>query len=157
MIRIVPADLRDPELIDFLEAHLRDLAPISPPESQHALNVEELRGPGIRMWAAYTEEGLAGTVALAALESGHEELKSMRTDPAQRGRGIGGSLVRHALADARRRGVIRISLETGSQPFFAPARALYRGIGFADCGPFGSYIDDPSSVYLTLELESPSP
>lgn len=152
MIQISPADLHDPELIGFLEAHLADLAPISPPESQHALDVEALRKPEVRMWAAYAEGELVGTVALAELHDGHEELKSMRTSPAQRGKGIGKQLVSHALADARSRGVSRVSLETGSETFFAPARALYLGVGFAGCDPFGSYVEDPNSVYMTIEL-----
>jgi len=31
---------------------------------------------------------------------------------------------------------MRLSLETGSQPFFEPARALYLRHGFAECEPF---------------------
>ncbi|GGB88596.1 GCN5 family N-acetyltransferase [Knoellia flava TL1] len=145
-------DPADPELLDFLRAHLDDLAPTAPPESRHALDVEGLRQPGIRMWVARDEGRLVGTVALAPLEPGHEELKSMRTSPESRGRGVGGSLLRHALADARARGVTRVSLETGSMEFFVPARSLYRGAGFAECPPFGSYVEDPNSTFLTLLL-----
>nr|WP_231747290.1 GNAT family N-acetyltransferase [Auraticoccus cholistanensis] len=129
------------------------MAPTAPPESRHALDVTGLRAPGVRLWVAREEPDVVlGTVALAAVAPGHEELKSMRTDPAHRGRGIASRLLRHALVDARRRGVARVSLETGSMDFFAPARALYRKHGFVGCGPFGSYRPDPNSTFMTLEL-----
>ena len=61
-------------------------------------------------------------------------------------------MLRHLLGDAASRGVRQLALETGSTEFFAPARALYAGAGFAVCGPFGDYRDDPHSVYMTLTL-----
>ena len=36
--------------------------------------------------------------------------------------------------------------------FFAPARAFYARAGFAPCPPFGSYVDDPNSTFMTLVL-----
>ena len=32
------------------------------------------------------------------------------------------------------------------------AHALYRQHGFIDCGPFGDYMPDPNSVFITLDL-----
>jgi putative acetyltransferase len=37
----------------------------------------------------------------------------------------------------------RLSLETGSWPYFLPARALYARHGFVECGPFGDYRERP--------------
>ena len=144
------ADFGDPALRSFLQAHLDDLAPTAPAESRHALELGELQKDGIRLWVALRAGVLVGTGALAALEPGHEELKSMRTDPAHRGAGIASALLRVLLADARGRGIERISLETGSMEFFAPARRLYARHGFVECDPFGSYVEDPNSTYLTL-------
>ncbi|MFW5474704.1 GNAT family N-acetyltransferase [Knoellia sp. CPCC 206450] len=152
VLTIHDADLGDPELLAFLQAHLDDLAPTAPAESRHALDVDGLRRPGVRMWVARDEGRLVGTVALAPLDPGHEELKSMRTSPESRGRGVGGALLRHALDDARERGLARVSLETGSMEFFAPARSLYRAAGFTECAPFGSYVEDPNSTFFTLVL-----
>lgn len=76
----------------------------------------------------------------------------MRTEPALRGAGIASAMLRHAVDDARARGVLRLSLETGSQPFFAPARAMYAKHGFAECPPFGAYRPDPHSTFMTLAL-----
>lgn len=147
------ADFADPALAAFLQAHLDDLAPTAPPCSQHALGLEGLRRPDVRLWTATADASLVGTVALAPVTAGHEELKSMRTDPERRGAGIASALLRHALDDARARGVARISLETGSQPFFAAARALYAKHGFAECPPFGGYRPDPNSTFMTLGLQ----
>lgn len=152
VLRIVPASLDDPIVVGFIEAHLRELAPQSPVESQHALGTDALRAPGVRVWAALDERDVVGTVALAPLGDGHEELKSMRADPSRRGAGIGASILTHALDDTRGRGIARVSLETGSAAYFAPARRLYRRFGFRECRPFGSYADDPHSVYFTLDL-----
>jgi putative acetyltransferase len=151
-LTITRADFGDPALVAFLQAHLDDIAPTAPAESQHALDLQGLAAPDIRLWVATSGTSLVGTGALAALETGHEELKSMRTDPAQRGRGVARRLVDHLLRDARERGVRQISLETGSQDFFAPARTLYEKAGFTVCPPFGSYWEDPNSVFMTLRL-----
>jgi putative acetyltransferase len=58
----------------------------------------------------------------------------------------------HIMDDARRQGCTRLSLETGSMAYFAPARALYARAGFTVCGPFGDYVDDPNSVFMTRTL-----
>ena len=76
----------------------------------------------------------------------------MRTDPDHRGQGIAGEMLAHVLADARERGVGRVSLETGSMDFFVPARRFYTGAGFVPCDPFGGYRQDPNSVFMTREL-----
>ena len=147
------ADFDDPALSAFLEEHLADMAPHSPLESQHALDLSALRQPTVQLWVAWKEQRIAGTCALAVLTPGHEELKSMRTNPDFRGKGVASQLLRHALSNARERKVARISLETGSMQFFAPARALYKKHGFDQCQPFGSYIEDPHSQYMTRSLK----
>jgi putative acetyltransferase len=153
-VSIERANFADPALAFFLQAHLDDLEPISPPESRHALDLAALQAPGVRLWVARAggTGALVGTCGLAALTDDHEELKSMRTDPAFRGQGIARRLLEMIIDDSRRRGVRRISLETGSADFFAVARDLYTRAGFVECGPFGRYVADPHSTFMTLEL-----
>ena len=62
-------------------------------------------------------------------------------------------MLRHIIDVARTTGLTRLSLETGSWAYFNPARSLYRKHGFAECGPFGDYVADPNSVFMTLELD----
>ena len=145
-----------PAVQEFLSAHLAELAPTAPPESRHALDATRLFAPEVRLFVVTADEAVVGTAALVPLESAHEELKSMRTAPSWRGRGVAGALVRHVLDDARGRGIRRVSLETGTADFFAPARRLYARTGFRECAPFGHYDEDPHSVFLTVRFP-PSP
>src|SRR5690606_12298364 len=75
-----------------------------------------------------------------------------RTVASRQRRGVASALLRHILSEAKRRGYTRLSLETGSMAYFEPARSLYRKFGFKECPPFADYVDDPNSVYMTLEL-----
>ena len=147
-------DLRDPRIAAFLDEHLADMRAASPPESVFALDLEGLRQPHIRFWSAWTDDGrtLAGSGALKQIDATHGEIKSMRTAKHLRGRGVAGALLTHLLAQARASGWERLSLETGSQPFFAPARALYARHGFTPCPAFEGYSDDPTSYFMTLRL-----
>lgn len=149
-------ELRDPRIAAFLQEHLADMRRVSPPESVHALDLDGLRQPGIRFWTGWTQrpdgEALVATAALKRLDGAHAELKSMRTAAALRGQGIAARMLVHVLDEARARGYLRLSLETGSQAFFAPARALYAKHGFEDCGPFGAYGPDPYSHFMTRLL-----
>lgn len=149
---IVLGDLTDPRVLRLLADHLADMHATSPPESVHALDVSGLRHPAVTFWALTEGDAVLGCVALKQLDAEHGELKSMRADAAARGRGLGRLLLQHVVAEARARGYRRLSLETGAEDFFAPARALYTGSGFTETEPFADYRLDPNSVFLTLEL-----
>ncbi len=145
-------DLTGSEIAAFLEAHIRDMRAVSPPQSKHALDLDGLRRPGITFWTVWDGAALVGCGAIKALDAGHAEIKSMRVDAARRRDGIGSRLLAHALDAARADGHRRVSLETGSMPFFEPARRLYAKFGFVACPPFGDYVEDPNSVFMTRPL-----
>ncbi len=151
-------DLSDPRIADSLEEHLNDMRATSPPESVHALDLSKLRDPSVHFWSAWRGEAgaadstLVGTAAIKRLDAQHAELKSMRTSAAHRGKGIAKTVLQHVVEQARALGFQRLSLETGTQPFFAPAHKLYLAYGFEPCGPFGSYTLDPHSRFLTMAL-----
>ena len=142
-------DLSGPEIAAFLEEHIQDMRSVSPPESKHALDLAALKAPSIRFWTMWQDDLLIGCGALKTLSHDHVELKSMRIRTSHRGLGYSTELLHFLLDQARWQGAERISLETGSMPFFAPARALYRRHGFIDCAPFGAYKPDPNSVFMT--------
>lgn len=152
----VPIAIEDPsapDIVELLSEHLADMHAESPPESVHALDVERLRASHITFVAARDDAGaLLGVGALAELDASHGELKSMRTARPARGRGVAGMVLENLLALARERGYSRVSLETGSQEYFAAAHRLYARHGFTECGPFGSYSEDPNSRFFTLDL-----
>jgi putative acetyltransferase len=81
----------------------------------------------------------------------------MHTAEIARRRGFGGGMLRHIVGAARARGMTRLSLETGSSDYFRPAAALYAAHGFVRCAPFEGYVEDPNSLFLTLDLSAPRP
>jgi putative acetyltransferase len=145
-------DLTGPEIAELLDDHIQDMRATSPPESKHALDLDGLRKPDITFWTVWEEDQLVGCGAIKELDSTHGEIKSMRTSRLHRRKGVATFVLRHILNEAARRGYQRVSLETGSMPFFEPARRLYRSHGFCDCAPFAGYRDDPNSVFLTKDL-----
>jgi putative acetyltransferase len=151
-MRITLDDLTDPAVIALLDGHVSQLRSISPPESSHALDLDGLRAPGVTFWVARDGSEVLGCGALTEVAAGHGEVKSMRTAPTAQRRGVARAVLGEILGEARRRGLARVSLETGSDGFFAPARALYAAHGFTECGPFGGYRLDPHSTFMTLEL-----
>jgi putative acetyltransferase len=69
-----------------------------------------------------------------------------------RGRGLSRRMLSHIEATARADGLRNLSLETGVQPGFASARALYERAGYGYCGPFEGYGPDPNSCFMTKAL-----
>lgn len=146
-------DPRRADVVALLQEHLADMRATSPPESIHALDVDALAVPAITFVTARDDGVLLGCGALKALGDGHAEIKSMRTTDAARGRGVATEVLGWLLAEARARGLTRVSLETGTQDYFAAAHRLYVRHGFVDCEPFGDYTLDPHSRFLTLALD----
>ena len=145
-------DLSRPKIHALLNEHLQSMHELSPPESVHALDLEKLRASGITFWSAWDGSQLLGCGALKELDPRHGVVKSMRTPNARRRQGIGRAILAHIVGVARSRGYERLSLETGSVAAFAPAHRLYESFGFAFCGPFGEYVDDPNSRFMTIRL-----
>jgi putative acetyltransferase len=145
-------DLRGAEIQALLREHLQSMTLYSPAESIHALDLDALRRPEVSFWTVWEGEALLGCGALQALDAHHGEIKSMRTASAHRRKGAARIMLDHIIAEAKRRGYTRLSLETGSHVAFKPAHALYASRGFSFCEPFAPYKPDPYSVFMTRTL-----
>jgi putative acetyltransferase len=145
-------DLSRPEIAELLKEHLASAFVHSPPESVHTLPIEGLRSPDITFWSVWENGELLGCGALKELDLQHGEIKSMRTASAHLRKGVARAVLYQIIVEAKRRGYRRLSLETGSMAAFEPARQLYAACGFSYCEPFGDYVNDPNSVFMTLEL-----
>ena len=145
-------DPRSADVVALLEAHLALMRSLSPPEDVHALDLYGLTLPEVHFCSVRRDGTLLAIGALQDLGGGHGELKSMHTAGHLRRSGLGRLMVRHLLDEARRRGLTRASLETGTQPEFGAARSLYAAEGFTECGPFGGYAPSPWSTFMTREL-----
>jgi putative acetyltransferase len=150
-------DVDDPRREDvsaLLLEHLTFARAVTPPEGVFALDLGGLRDPAITFFSLREDGALLGVGALKQLDPAHAEIKSMHTAAAARGRGVARAMVDHLLAVAAARGVRRVSLETGTQAAFTPARALYASAGFVPCGPFADYPESDTSAFMTLALDA---
>lgn len=152
MFAIRPDDLSSAPTRALLALHLAGMQADSPPDAVFALDLSGLQAPGIQVWTAWDGDSLAGVAALRTLADGTGELKSMRTHPDHLRRGVAAALLRHIIGRARRAGMTRLSLETGSGASFDAALTLYRGHGFVDGAPFGDYERSAFNQFLHLTL-----
>ena len=141
------------DLALLMERHSSDMhSPEVPPESIHMLDAGELAKPGIDFFVMREDGHPVGMGALKRIEADHAEIKSMHVLIEVRGRGLARRLLDRLITEAKAAGYRRLSLETGAQPMFAAARALYARAGFAECPAFEGYGPDPNSVFMTRAL-----
>lgn len=152
MFDIRPDDLTGEQTRALLALHLSGMHANSPAGSVFALDLSGLTMPDVTAWGVWNGDTLAGIGAFKVLGDGSAELKSMRTHPDHLRRGVAAALLDHIIAEARRRGITRLSLETGSGPAFDPALALYRKRGFANGEAFGDYTPSTFNQFLHLSL-----
>jgi putative acetyltransferase len=141
-----------PDLALLHSRHRDAMHADTPPESIHMLPAGALAAPGISFFVMREGGAALGMGALKRIDAQHAEIKSMHILHEARGRGLARQMLAHLLAEAKAAGFARLSLETGAQPSFAAARALYARAGFAECGPFEGYRPDPMSSFMTRAL-----
>ncbi|WP_328744098.1 GNAT family N-acetyltransferase [Streptomyces sp. NBC_00285] len=151
-MKIVVDDLLGPQIAGFLAEHVQQMRSITPVESKHALDLDELRKPEITFWSVMDGDSLVGCGAIKRLDADHAELKSMRTTPTRKRSGVASMLLEHIVTETKRMGFTRLSLETGAADFFLPARKLYEKFGFVDCEAFADYQPDSNSTFMTRVL-----
>ena len=152
MLVIKSGDFEDDRVKTLLTRHLEGMHANSPPGHVFALDWSGLQTPDISFYALWEDEELLGVGALKELGPRAGEIKSMRTAEAHLRRGVAARILEHIIAEARRRGYTRLSLETGSGPPFEPALQLYRKYGFTEGGAFGDYVKSPFNQFLHLDL-----
>lgn len=91
-------------------------------------------------------DGRAVGCGAVVLGDGDGELKRMYVTPECRGMGVARRLLERLESAAIARGCRHLRLETG--PYQPEALGLYARCGYARCGRFGTYADDPLSVFM---------
>lgn len=147
------ADFDNEDVCELIALHQRRAYEASPPGTSFALDLAGLQRPEITLFELRDGARLLGIGALMALPERAGEVKSMRTADSALRRGIGGAILSHIEAEARRRGYTRILLETGNNETYAPANALYRQHGFTRRGPFGDYVESGFNIFYEKALK----
>jgi putative acetyltransferase len=149
MVSIARESPVSPDLALLFQRHTEAMFADTPPESIHMLDAGDLDADGISFYVMRESGKPIGMGAFMRLDAGHAEIKSMHVLREMRGRGLARLMLDHLIKAAQAAGHHRLSLETGSQPGFLAARRLYERAGFSECAPFGTYVIDPNSVYMT--------
>ena len=136
----------------LMTRHTQAMHADTPPESIHMMDAGQLATPAIAFFVMREEGEPVGMGAFKRIDAAHAEIKSMHVLSELRGRGLARAMLDHLMAEARAAGITRLSLETGAQDSFGPARGLYLAAGFAFCPPFEGYVEDPNSVFMTCTL-----
>ena len=134
-------------LITELEAQLD---PLYPPESRHGYSVEKLIAQAVAFFVLRDDEVPAGCSGVQLFGTEYGELKRMYVRPQFRGLGFGKLLLNHLADHARAHGVGLLRLETGIHQ--AEAISLYERMGFQRIPPFGTYVEDPLSVFFEKRI-----
>jgi putative acetyltransferase len=145
-------DLSSEQTRGLLAIHLAGMHENTPAGHVFALDLSGLQAPGVTVWSAWRGDAIAGIAALKELDAASGEVKSMRTHPDHLRRGVAAALLDHIIGEARRRGLSRLSLETGRGPSFEPALVLYRRSGFVGGAAFGDYEASDFNQFLHLDL-----
>jgi len=137
------------ELAHVLQVHWLFCTSSTPIEHVYALDASKLFSPDITVFGARIDGELVGVGAMRKLDAHHAELKSMHTLAKSRGSGVGKAMVAHIEDFARSNGIERMSLETGTNEAFRPARELYKSLGYQSCEAFGDYVLSEDNTCMT--------
>ena len=140
------------ELAQVLQVHWLFCTSSTPIEHVYALDASKLFTPDITVFGARIDGELVGVGSMRKLADHHAELKSMHTLAKSRGLGIGKAMVAHIEEFAKDNGVDRMSLETGTNEAFRPARELYKSLGYESCDAFGDYVLSEDNMCMTKSI-----
>lgn len=156
-IKIVRTRSFDRDVLVLIQHHSTLMRSTSPPESVHTLEAKDLAGDNIEFYTLKENGALLGIAALKIHLQLGGEIKSMHIIKAARGQGLSHRFGNFLIARARTLGFPSLYLETGVEPEFYAARALYKKLGFKPCAPFADYTKDPNSLFMHLDLNATTP
>ena len=154
MLKSIEGNFDNPDVHELLVKHFIELRSVSPQGSAHVLDIAGLKDPSIKFWSLWDENDLVGSGALKFLDKQHGEFKSIRVNDKFKNKGYALKIINHLIDQAKKLNIRRLSLETGSGEFFAPARKIFIKYGFKACEPFSHYKDDINSVYMSMLISN---
>jgi N-acetylglutamate synthase and related acetyltransferases len=125
MIKSIENNFDHPKVNHLLIKHFIELRSVSSKGSTHVLDIPGLKDPSIKFWSLWNNNHLIGCGALKFIGQNHGEFKSIRVSDGFRNRGIGNKIISHLIIQAKKLGIKKLSIETGSGNFFLPARKTF--------------------------------
>ena len=153
-MKSIEGNFDNSEVLELLNKHFIELRSVSPEGSTHVLDIEGLKDQNIKFWSLWEDNQLMGCGALKFLNKEHGEFKSIRLVDSFRKKGNGIKILKHLIFEAKKLNIKKISVETGTGDFFAPARKLFSKCGFKLCKPFAHYKEDPNSCYMSMLISN---
>jgi ribosomal-protein-alanine N-acetyltransferase len=147
-VRVRPMRLQDLDRIIEIAREL-ETAPLWPRSAYERL----LSQPGrVTLVAAEDEGGAIAGFAVAVLVPPEAEIETVAVRLPSQKRGMGRALLEGVAAEIRTRGITLVHLEVRASN--QPALALYRRVGFTECGRRSGYYADPieDAIILSLDL-----
>jgi putative acetyltransferase len=139
-------------MVADLNAYLR---PLSPPQFQFQMTAEQMAGADTTVFVARDASGAAvGMGSLKVEDAQLGEVKRMFTNPSVRGAGAGRLILKAVEAEAKKKGLEVLKLETGSTAGFEAAWRIYERGGFVQCGAFLDYPDSGFSRFYEKKLRT---
>ena len=151
-MKSIEGNFNNPKVNELLTKHFIELRSVSPAGSAHVLDIAGLKDQSIKFWSLWDNDELIGCGALKFLDKIHGEFKSIRVVDKFRKKGVGEKIINHLIEEAKKLGIKKLSIETGSGKFFEPARKLFAKCDFQPCLPFAQYKEDPNSCFYTKDL-----
>ena len=153
-MKSVEGNFNNSEVLELLNKHFIELRSVSPDGSAHVLDIEGLKDQNIKFWILWEDNLFMGCGALKFLNKEHGEFKSIRLVDSFRKKGNGIEILKHLIFEAKKLNINKISVETGTGDFYAPARKLFNKCGFKLCKPFAHYKEDPNSCYMSMLISN---
>lgn len=139
-----------PDVVALIEASDAYSLERYPPEGHFGTDIAGLKAPDVTFVVARRGDVAEGCGAVKWFGDGTAELKRIFVADTARGLGLGRRIMSGLEAIAAERGVKTLYLETG--PLNTEAVAMYRRLGYVECGPFADYAANPYSLFMTRKL-----
>ncbi|MEN8244304.1 MAG: GNAT family N-acetyltransferase [Thermodesulfobacteriota bacterium] len=149
-LSIEPVDPRSPAISRMITDLDAFQASLYPPESNHLVDVQKLAGKAYYFIAAMDHGQPKAIASFKRTAGGYAEIKRLYVPKEYRGLKLASRLMDAMEKTARQEGFGEVRLETGIHQ--QAAIALYEKRGYEKIDPFGSYKEDPLSVFMGKKL-----
>ena len=144
-VELRPAATTDPDILALTTAQQAELAAVYG-DDQPLVGLH----PDIRFILLLVDGTPVGCVGLQLVEPGLGEIKRMYVEPASRGWGLSRLLLAEVESEARRLGITRLRLETGTAQ--QEAITLYTHHGYTPTPPYPPFEHEPASLCFAKSL-----